>query len=38
MNNDSLLIDLKAQALNKNHTCTMSKLQEKNLKVIPLSF
>lgn len=38
MNNDFLLTNMKAQALNKNHTRTMPKVEEKNLKVTPLRF
>lgn len=38
MNNDFLLTDMKAQALNKNNTLTTLKVKEKNLKVTPLGF
>lgn len=38
MNNHFLLTDMKAQALNKNNTLTMLKVEEKNLKVPPLGF
>lgn len=31
MNNDFLLTDMKAQALNKNNTITVLKVREKNL-------